>query len=226
MIRKVNEEENFYYRNKLYPLQDEVLAKLNDELFYLTGGTCLSRFYYNHRFTEDLDFFFDGDNNPLSQFEDEFIGFIKKIKKFYDIEVTVNGSTFKRAFCKHNDIELKLEFIYEPYPRIGDVVREANYFIDTKENIAVNKLTAIYTRKTVKDYFDLYFLLRDYSLVDLLEKTKIKIIPPAFEDLIIALKETIFEGEVLTNKSYNEGEFKKFIESLIMDVLNYAKNKK
>jgi len=87
-------------------------------------------------------------------------------------------------------------------------------------------LTAIYIRKTVKDYFDLYFLLRDYSLVDLLEKTKIKIIPPAFEDLIIALKETIFEGEVLTNKSYNEGEFKKFIETLIMDVLNYAKNKK
>jgi len=97
---------------------------------------------------------------------------------------------------------------------------------DTKENIAVNKLTAIYTRKTVKDYFDLYFLLNEYSLVDLLEQTKIKIIPPAFEDLIIALKETIFEGEELLNKSYDEGEFKKFIESLIMDILDYAKNKK
>ncbi|MFA4924576.1 MAG: nucleotidyl transferase AbiEii/AbiGii toxin family protein, partial [Ignavibacteriaceae bacterium] len=216
MIKKVSEEENNYYRNRLYPLQDEVLALLGNELFYLTGGTCLSRFYYDHRFSEDLDFFFDGNRHPLSQFEGEFAGFIKKIKKICDIEVTVNGASFKRAFCKNDDIYLKLEFIYEPYPRIGEVVREANYFIDTKENIAVNKLTAIYTRKTVKDYFDLYFLLKEYSLGDLLEQTKIKIIPPAFEELIISLKETIFEGEVLTDKSYDEGEFKKFIETLIM----------
>lgn len=226
MIKKVSEEEKSYYLGKLYPLQDEVLALLDDELFYLTGGTCLSRFYFNHRFSEDLDFFFDGNYFPLTQFEGEFAGYVKKIKRIYDTEVTVNGVTFKRVFCKKDDINLKLEFIYEPYPRIGEVVRKANYFIDTKENIAVNKLTAIYTRKTVKDYFDLYFLLKEYSLVDLLEQTKIKIIPPAFEDLIIALKETIFEGEVLTNKSYDEGEFKKFIESLIMDILDYAKNKK
>ena len=72
MIKKVSEEENSYYRSKLYPLQDEVLALLSNELFYLTEGTCLSRFYFNHRFSEELDFFFDGNCNPLSQFEGEF----------------------------------------------------------------------------------------------------------------------------------------------------------
>lgn len=226
MIKRVSEEENRYYRQMLYPLQDKILALLNDELFYLTGGTCLSRFYYDHRFSEDLDFFFDGNGYPLYQFETEFIGLIKKIKGNFDIEITVNSTTFKRAFCKNDNINLKLEFIYEPYPRIGAVVKKGNFFIDTKENIAVNKLTAIYTRKTVKDYFDLYHLLREYSLVDLLEKTKIKLVPPAFEDLIIALKESIFEGEVLTDKIYDVGEFKRFIENLIMEILQYARDKR
>jgi predicted nucleotidyltransferase component of viral defense system len=30
--------------------------------FYLTGGTALGRFYLNHRYSEDLDFFVN--NNP------------------------------------------------------------------------------------------------------------------------------------------------------------------
>jgi len=55
---------------------------------------------------------------------------------------------------------------------------------------------------------------------------KAKIIPPEFEDLKIALKGTIFEGEVFTNKCYDEEEFKIFIETLITDVLNYGKNRK
>ncbi len=226
MIKKVSEEENRYYLYSLYPMQDKVLDLLASELFYLTGGTCLSRFYYDHRFSEDLDFFFDGNRHPLHQFESEFIGIIKKIKEIFDIEVTVNGAAFKRVFCKNDNMYLKLEFIYEPYPRIGEVIKKGNFFIDTKENIAVNKLTAIYTRKTVKDYFDLYYLLKEYSLADLLEKTKIKIIPPAYEDLIIALKESIFEGEVLTNKDYDVDEFKRFIEILIMEILQYAGLKK
>jgi len=44
---------------KLYALQDEVLEKVfavEDE-FYLTGGTALSRFYQEKRYSDDLDFF-------------------------------------------------------------------------------------------------------------------------------------------------------------------------
>jgi len=44
---------------KLYQTQDKVLHSLKGGLssFYLTGGTALGRFYLNHRFSEDLDFF-------------------------------------------------------------------------------------------------------------------------------------------------------------------------
>jgi len=45
--------------NALYRLQDRVLMHLKraDHGFYLTGGTALSRGYYRHRYSDDLDFF-------------------------------------------------------------------------------------------------------------------------------------------------------------------------
>jgi predicted nucleotidyltransferase component of viral defense system len=47
--------------NKLYLIQDKFLTwwKTLDLPFYLTGGTALGRFYLNHRYSEDLDFFTD-----------------------------------------------------------------------------------------------------------------------------------------------------------------------
>jgi len=44
---------------KLYPLQNGVLnlVKKLKTPFFLTGGTAHSRFYFNHRFSDDLDFF-------------------------------------------------------------------------------------------------------------------------------------------------------------------------
>lgn len=53
-----------YYRESLYPCQNEVM-KLVDGLgapFYLTGGTALSRHYFNHRYSDDLHFFLNNDS--------------------------------------------------------------------------------------------------------------------------------------------------------------------
>ena len=48
-----------YYQNKVYPFQDKILEMVDGANvdFYLTGGTALSRFYLNHRYSDDLDFF-------------------------------------------------------------------------------------------------------------------------------------------------------------------------
>ncbi|MDQ7060749.1 MAG: nucleotidyl transferase AbiEii/AbiGii toxin family protein [Sulfurimonas sp.] len=51
-------EKNINYK-ELYLLQDEILEiiiKLENN-FYLTGGTALHRFYYDARYSDDLDFF-------------------------------------------------------------------------------------------------------------------------------------------------------------------------
>ncbi|MDZ7724261.1 MAG: nucleotidyl transferase AbiEii/AbiGii toxin family protein [candidate division KSB1 bacterium] len=48
-----------YYRESLYPFQDGALKRVNaaETPFYLTGGTALSRHYFDHRFSDDLVFF-------------------------------------------------------------------------------------------------------------------------------------------------------------------------
>ena len=46
-------EYHKYYLEQLYPLQDKFLEffdNQNQDRFYLTGGTALSRFYYQHRY--------------------------------------------------------------------------------------------------------------------------------------------------------------------------------
>ena len=62
----MNSYEKFY-RENLYPLQDGVMSiirRLNTP-FFLTGGTALSRHYFNHRFSDDLDLFVN--SNDLFQ---------------------------------------------------------------------------------------------------------------------------------------------------------------
>ncbi len=55
--------ENMDYAN-LYKIQDEIFKIVftleND--FYLTGGTCLSRFYWEKRYSDDLCFFTNNSN--------------------------------------------------------------------------------------------------------------------------------------------------------------------
>jgi predicted nucleotidyltransferase component of viral defense system len=48
--------------NELYKFQNKVLLEIGklDSPFYLTGGTALSRYYLNHRWSDDLDFFVNG----------------------------------------------------------------------------------------------------------------------------------------------------------------------
>jgi len=50
-----------FYTESLYPFQDGVLKLINalKTPFYLTGGTAISRHYYNHRYSDDLDFFYE-----------------------------------------------------------------------------------------------------------------------------------------------------------------------
>lgn len=54
-----------FYFDRLYPLQDEVLTILRrlETGFYLTGGTAASRGYLQHRFSDDLDLFVNGDRS-------------------------------------------------------------------------------------------------------------------------------------------------------------------
>jgi predicted nucleotidyltransferase component of viral defense system len=62
--RTATSDEIRFYENRLYPLQDRVfeITSVYEDQLYLIGGTALARFHFNHRFSEDLDFFTDTDD--------------------------------------------------------------------------------------------------------------------------------------------------------------------
>ena len=57
-LRLATDQERDFYDHSLYPLQDFVLSLLaGEEDIYLTGGTVLERFYFQHRLSKDIDLF-------------------------------------------------------------------------------------------------------------------------------------------------------------------------
>lgn len=146
-----------YYNNTLYPLQDEAITAFAESPFYLTGGTALSRGYYMHRYSDDLDFFV----NYRSDFK-IISGLIieKLIKKFHSVEIDYRGEFFYRIFV--GEKKLKIELVNDVPSHIGKLSEHpALGMIDSKENILANKITAVADRGLPKDIVDLYFLLKD-----------------------------------------------------------------
>jgi predicted nucleotidyltransferase component of viral defense system len=122
MLKLATTEQIDFYKKILYPIQDEIFALLQSNKFYLTGGTCLSRFYFHHRYSDDLDFFFLGHIHSKEDFEIEFTIIIQRIRKRFKTEITINGEYFKRVIVFENDHELKLEFIYDTTPVVVERV--------------------------------------------------------------------------------------------------------
>ena len=59
-----------FWDKDLYALQDGVFQIMENQNFYLTGGTALSRFYLDHRYSDDLDFFVHQNQDFLSPIQE------------------------------------------------------------------------------------------------------------------------------------------------------------
>jgi len=169
----------------LYKLQDKVLEivfSVENE-FYLTGGTCLSRFYHEKRYSDDLDFF----THNSGRFSFAVKNIKVKLEKNHQITVEVDSKSFIRFRI---DKILQVDFINDTAHRYKDPsVKENGYIIDTIENILSNKITAVMGRDNPKDIFDIYLICRFYSFnwKEILEEAQKKA-SFMYEDLIIRLK--------------------------------------
>jgi len=222
-IIKASESETGFFENTLYPFQDEIFRLIQTDRFYLTGGTCLSRFYYRHRYSEDLDFFFDGFLYPKDQFEIIFREIINRISERYRTEITIEGEYFKRGFIYQKDTAMKIEFVYENYKNVGDRKHIQGIWIDSKENISTNKLTAVYDRKTAKDFIDLYYLLKDVDFEQIAKWAEYKVVPLDYEGILITFADCKLEGIVLLKEDVSLNDFGAFVINLIKRMLDYAK---
>jgi predicted nucleotidyltransferase component of viral defense system len=147
---------------KLYRIQDEVFYLLEGKLedFYLTGGTALGRFYLNHRFSDDLDFFI----NDASNFQEQTQRLHKILSENFTLikEMTLDTPSFYRIWIK-GEVNLKVEFVNDVKFHAGQLNQVEKIRIDNPCNILSNKLTAILSRDEAKDVFDIVMISQNYS---------------------------------------------------------------
>lgn len=162
----MNELEKFY-RESLYPLQDGVLnlVKKCETPFYLTGGTALSRIYFNHRFSDDLDFFVNSDES----FDEYTLSIYNKLAElgyYWNEDDAFVGINYKRLLVKHKlhpDTELKLDFVNDIDIHYGGFQFHELYDkIDSIQNILSNKISALF-RYAEKDIVDLLYIAKNFE---------------------------------------------------------------
>lgn len=146
-----------FYAKKLYPLQDKIFRKINHSRtsFYLTGGTALSRFYLNHRYSDDLDFFLNDDPSFPQQ-----VQLIQNLlSEEFNLNVIRKEERFAGFSVESQNVNLKLEFINDVPAYLGEVKRFELYIrVDNMLNILSNKITAISDRDEPKDFADILFI--------------------------------------------------------------------
>lgn len=137
----------------IYALQDKVLENIfsKETTFYLTGDTCLNRFYYNRRYSDDLDLF----TNDNALFRDDVRIVIEGFKSSsLKYKVIVDTRDFVRL---NIDAKLQVDFVNDRVYRQGkSILSPSGVVIDNILNICSNKLCAILGRDDPKDMFDLY----------------------------------------------------------------------
>jgi predicted nucleotidyltransferase component of viral defense system len=129
--------------------------------FYITGGTALSEFYFHHRYSEDLGFF--------SQSEIDYRNLEIEISKIIKVthpkkveKQTLNGQQI--YWFVYTNQTIKIDFAYFPFEPLGEFKKFKNLKISSLEDLAVNKLQAIMTRKRGRDFLDYFYIANETQL--------------------------------------------------------------
>ena len=203
-----------YYDKVLYPIQDKVIGHFKDTPFYLSGGTALSRGYYNHRYSDDLDYFVNDHPDFLRIAERQ----INKLGgAFNDLTVVAKDRNFVRVFVSPE--RLKIEIINDVPSHIASFVNHSILgIIDSKENILANKLTALIDRTLPKDIVDIYFLLKDgldikKALVDA-ESKAAGIAPLLIAKILFDFDYSILDTEIKWVEPFDNLTIKDFLTAI------------
>ncbi len=169
--RDMNTSEE-YFTKKLYPFQDGILSivKKSGTPFYLTGGTALSRRWFAHRYSEDLDLFVDADPRYSAHVDALFMS-LKDAEK--EGALVVDDERLRRSrwhtqlwvsrTVEGETIDLKVDLVNDTAPHVGDVeVDPVLGRADNWRNILSNKIAAVF-RYEPKDVADIWIISRNRS---------------------------------------------------------------
>jgi len=133
--------------------------------FALAGGTSLA-LQLGHRISIDLDFF------TLKEFSAEMLfNQIKQAYKVFDVSINKNALTLN---IEYNRNIIKIDCIRHNYPLINEIKKIDGIKLFSVDDIAAMKLNAIINRGAKKDFYDIFELLQNYTLSELIGFYKIK----------------------------------------------------
>lgn len=136
----------------------ELLKKLSDVPEFsdmrLVGGTSLA-LQYGHRTSIDLDFFGTFDSDTL---------FSEILRRYGQLSIIKESSRIK----VYQLDGIKVDFVYYDYSWIEEPLQVDGLQLATPPDIAAMKINAIEGRGSKKDFIDLYYLLKHYTLEEIL----------------------------------------------------------
>ncbi|AEE53838.1 nucleotidyl transferase AbiEii/AbiGii toxin family protein [Haliscomenobacter hydrossis] len=144
----------------VYPATLELLKSLMQlptlEGYNLAGGTALA-LQIGHRISVDLDFFGNVDFEPID--------ILDSIRDISEVSI-INQS---RAILILNAGGIKTDFVRYRYPLLNSIVEIEGIRLLSTLDIGAMKLAAITNRGRKRDFFDLFFLLKTYTLRSLMD---------------------------------------------------------
>ncbi|MCD4789740.1 MAG: nucleotidyl transferase AbiEii/AbiGii toxin family protein [Bacteroidales bacterium] len=149
----------------IYPGTLELLKKLMKlpglDNFYLVGGTALA-LRIGHRISIDLDLFTHVEFSTQELISEiELLGSIKIIGEARNtLNVVIDG--------------VEVDIIRHNYPLLEEIEIIDGLRLISKKDIAAMKLSAIARRGSKKDFYDVYFILQEFSIEELFEFYKLK----------------------------------------------------
>ncbi len=128
--------------------------------FFLTGGSALGIFYFNHRYSYDLDFFTTQRAIDWKLFEANLRSIAQKIEA--EFEPITKSPSFQRFQLKRGQEHEILNFVIEWVEQIDPVKNNIEgIYVDTLREIGTNKICTLLGRTEVKDVIDLFFLSKN-----------------------------------------------------------------
>ena len=154
------------------------------DLFFFKGGTALRIVFKSPRFSEDLDFTASGDFPTFEQILEEVLIAIQQEgieTKIIESKTTTNGFfAILEAPIHGETIEVQLQASQREKKKISgekaiivtDIIPA--YVLQTleKQELFSEKIEALLSRQRIRDFFDLYFILRSGIKIPIIDEKR------------------------------------------------------
>ena len=201
-----------FRQKRIYREQDAVLAALKKFPHFpyiLSGGTALSRFYFHHRFSEDLDFFCEEFTFSFAKIEG-VVNFLRREGFICELSGRTDepGRIRAASYTVKGNLPIKVDFLEDPFSGMWKPVDRKtesglSFRVDSPDQVYYRKFFSLLEQwhrtgriQRGKDLMDLYVLHSCHRRIEetlaLFRKNHV----PHDEEKIVMILSSIRRGEV------------------------------